>query len=400
MLLLPAVTWSWAALIKGTVSDTLTTARVESVLVAMQGSGIQTYTDASGVFSLNIPSAIRPQENRPLTPAVAWTSLQDAVITVYGANGVLVQSVRGGTETGVLTGLPDGMYLAEARKDGRTYVGKMLKTSGLCQAGGFVGTTAKTTATVTLVFTHKYYTTEAAAAAEGDTNVTIKLTMWFPDSATTGPTGTLTPSAALTVRDSGALIQNLDISGGITIKAKNITIRNCRFGSLNISIYDSFYTGIVVEDCKLDWAGVRNFALRRCELSSASDDLIRVGGVNVIIEDCYLHVDGPEVAGTHCDIIQEYPVGTGANCLVRHNTLFIAIMQNSCVFSCSDVLVDRNLLAGAGYTIYANAGYRIINNHFSTRFYPSCGYWGVMTGTPGTCAGNVWHETGAPINCP
>jgi hypothetical protein len=318
---------------------------------------------------------------------------------VYGPDGAHVADGKADEVTGRLAGSPDGIYFVEARKDGQLYTGRIIKTYDRCQTGDLTAASAKAAAAVTLVYAHKYYNTKEAAAAEGDTNVAMKLRMWFPDSITTGPTGNLTASAALTVTQNGAVIQNLNVNGGITIKASNVTIRNCIFGSLNISVYDSFFTGIVVEDCKLGWAGVRNFTLRRCELSSASDDLIRVGGVNVTVEDCYLHVDGPEVAGTHCDIMQEYPVGTGAHCLVRHNTLYIAIRQNSCVFDLTDVLVESNLLAGAGYTMYVNSGYRVVNNHFSTKFFPSCGYWGPMTGTPGTCTSNVWHETGAAFNC-
>ena len=45
-----------------------------------------------------------------------------------------------------------------------------------------------------------------------------------------------------------------------------------------------------------------------------------------------------------------------------------------------NILVENNLLAGGGYTLYCHGStginYRVINNRFSTRFSAKVGYWG------------------------
>ena len=77
-------------------------------------------------------------------------------------------------------------------------------------------------------------------------------------------------------------------------------------------------------------------------------------------------------------------------------------------------LIERNLISTTGgYCVYGGSldvkpypdasDVRFINNHFSTEFYPTCGQFGVVTGFENgvrgnVWTGNVWHETGNPIN--
>jgi hypothetical protein len=90
--------------------------------------------------------------------------------------------------------------------------------------------------------------------------------------------------------------------------------------------------------------------------------------------------------------------------MIRHNRCYIAIEQNSIVISTTDLLFENNLVAGGSYCINPeNSGTnKIINNHFSTKFFPQCGIFGpfypdfIAT----ECYGNVWHETGEPLDCP
>ncbi len=67
-----------------------------------------------------------------------------------------------------------------------------------------------------------------------------------------------------------------------------------------------------------------------------------------------------------------------------------------------DVLIQDNLLAGGGYTLYcpipATSNFRIVDNSFSTIFSPTVGGFGPAT----ACAdeiqsGNVYHQTGRPL---
>lgn len=77
------------------------------------------------------------------------------------------------------------------------------------------------------------------------------------------------------------------------------------------------------------------------------------------------------------------------------------------------MLVQHNLLATTGgYCAYGGSvsskefgqgsNVRFIDNHFSTRFFDTCGKYGTVTSfDPGVrgnvWSGNVWHETGKPV---
>lgn len=82
-----------------------------------------------------------------------------------------------------------------------------------------------------------------------------------PGPLNTGPTGALTPSGSVTASTAGQIIQNLDITGGVTVSADDVTIRNCRIRAVQNS--NTFYTvtrsgtptGLVIEDCDIDGNG-------------------------------------------------------------------------------------------------------------------------------------------------
>jgi hypothetical protein len=68
----------------------------------------------------------------------------------------------------------------------------------------------------------------------------------------------------------------------------------------------------------------------------------------------------------------------------------------------TNTLIKDNLLAGGGYTLYCpkptTTNFQIIDNSFSTMFYPKVGYFGPATDCDGEIAsGNVYHETGLPL---
>jgi hypothetical protein len=205
-----------AVVIKGTVSDTLTNASVESVLVTVKGTATQAYTNSQGVFTINITSDIR--DRRASVPALAWSALREAEIRVYGVNGTYRET---GKTNDDLTGLPDGMYLIEAEEHGQVYTGKIVKIHDRYQDGVLYGTAGKAAAAVTLVYMHAYYNTTESAATEGDTGVLTKIKLLPPGPATTGPRTTslvnMTPLEAL--NSSGTIVTGRRITGGLTFSA-------------------------------------------------------------------------------------------------------------------------------------------------------------------------------------
>ena len=74
-----------------------------------------------------------------------------------------------------------------------------------------------------------------------------------------------------------------------------------------------------------------------------------------------------------------------------------------------DSVIDNNLLAGGGYTVYAGednaTGIKVTNNRFSRRYYPNGGYWApradyANNGTGNIWTGNIWDDTGATVSAP
>ena len=90
---------------------------------------------------------------------------------------------------------------------------------------------------------------------------------------------------------------------------------------------------------------------------------------------------------------------------LRHRNFLVfwvaAIISNS--GGDTNVLIENNLLAGGGWTLYCESGgtgtnYRVINNRFSRKFGPKVGYFGPSTEcSDETQSGNVYHETGRPL---
>ncbi|MFW6155104.1 MAG: hypothetical protein ACOC95_07810 [Planctomycetota bacterium] len=115
----------------------------------------------------------------------------------------------------------------------------------------------------------------------------------FPTVATTGHSGPLTPSASITATTPGMVIETLDISGSVLVKANNVTIRNRRIVGGLYSVNAGFgYTGTLVEDCTVysgDSKGIYggNMTIRRCDISRYRD-CMQVQS-NVLVEDCYPH---------------------------------------------------------------------------------------------------------------
>jgi hypothetical protein len=134
-----------------------------------------------------------------------------------------------------------------------------------------------------------------------------------------------------------------------------------------------------------------------------------------LIQDSYIH-DLGFIAGDHLN-------GTTSNgadgklLTIQHNTVFNQNSQTDAISLFEDFgrqynrVINNNLVAGGGYTIYGgqNAGgaavsdIRITNNRISKLYYPGGGYWGYHGtnenyGSNGNVwSGNVWDDTGATV---
>jgi Bacterial TSP3 repeat len=204
-----------------------------------------------------------------------------------------------------------------------------------------------------------------------------KPTGGWPDATNTGvPAGTvLTPSGSITVHTAGAVVDAMDVTGGITVNAPNVTIRRTRIQSNDFMAIRSNSTGLVVEDSEIldapggtanchNGIGFDGFTIHRSEITGC-ENAADMG--NATFTDNYVHdldVTGPShVWGNspHTDGIQ---VG-GSNVQILRNDISpqdegtpqstAAIIMNTGSTPNSNVRIEDNRLDGsrASYALYA-----------------------------------------------
>ncbi|UTD27968.1 hypothetical protein DB459_14680 [Bradyrhizobium sp. WD16] len=242
----------------------------------------------------------------------------------------------------------------------------------------------------------------------------------WPDLSNTGvPSGvTLTPSGDLIITQAGAVVSGLNIQGSVYINAPNVTLIDCKVTSANfvvVQIADGV-TGAVVQNCEINGVGSGNDG---CEGISGQGTFIGNNIYNVedgisvtgpsLIKDNYIH-DLKASGEPHYDGIEID--GGVSNVTISHNTVInsydqtAAIMIDNYFGPISNISVDNNLLAGGGYTVYADAqfsggpitGVSFTNNHMAS------GLWGYtdFNQTSPVYTGNVNDGTAliATLNSP
>jgi hypothetical protein len=181
-------------------------------------------------------------------------------------------------------------------------------------------------------------------------------------------------AAPLTVQDDHAVVENLDISASITVKAKDVTVRCVRIrdgaGIYPLRLDDGERT--VVEDVEVDClgnpaanAGIMgsSYRLTRVDVHGCEDG-VKVGR-DVTIERSYCHHLWTRSGEPHSDCLQL----TGCACftvghvIIRDNTLLpapryatSAIMIKSDMGPIDGVRVERNHMDEGAYTVYSRDG--------------------------------------------
>jgi hypothetical protein len=225
----------------------------------------------------------------------------------------------------------------------------------------------------------------------------------------------------ITVRQDGTVLDGLDLTGYVDVYANNVVIRNSRIsGQSWWAVYlRAGYGHLTVENCEIFGDGVRQMqygiasgggwvTLRRNNVHTISNGIDVAEG---IVEDNYVH-DPRYFAGDHTDtVMSEGGPPAGSSLTIRHNTAINTLDQTGAISLFADfapqhdVLVEHNLLAGGGYTLYGGAtgssNLRIVDNVFSRRVWPGGGFWGPVAYWDPTGKGNVWQgntwEDGSPV---
>lgn len=247
----------------------------------------------------------------------------------------------------------------------------------------------------------------------------------WPDATNTGvpDTAILTSAGSMIITEEGKLLSNLDVQGEVTVRANNVTIQRSRFrNSTAVIVLDDGYTGLRVEDVTIEGVGVTNqtgairlsgtFTLRRLDVSGYAEAVSIFGGGGLIVDN-YFH-DTSNASGEGSDTIEAW---NAHHLVIRHNVVEMPVDGISAIKlpldvpvpGGDDVIIEHNLVAGGGWTVYGgydpgneNPSYtnvKIIDNRFSTRFHEKSGYYGPAAFVESLLAtGNVWHESGEAIN--
>lgn len=236
-----------------------------------------------------------------------------------------------------------------------------------------------------------------------------------PGPTNTGvPAGTkLTKSGSIKVETDGAVVEDLDIEGAITVLANDVTIRRVRIRSGDyypIRYFDNDNRGLVVEDSEIEGTSddvtsaiaFANYTARRLNVHGGADGF--KADANVLIEDCWIHDlrNGP---GQHNDGVQSTG---GKGVTIRHNVIEGA--SNATVQTgdeggaTEDLTVQCNWLDGGGYALNIRGtgatvpkNTRILDNRFGrTSAY---GPWTIDDPSP-VVTGNVYDDDGSAIPWP
>lgn len=240
----------------------------------------------------------------------------------------------------------------------------------------------------------------------------------FPDASNTGvPANTvLRESGSITIRQDGAVLDALHVTGTVKVAADNVTIRKSLVD--NTGLYPIRLVGghrnLVIEDTEINGNGkgssavcCDNFTLRRVNIHDVFEGP-RLNG-NVMILDSYVH-HLLRCEWCHIDCVQ---TTGGSNIVVRGNNLQaynpdIKYLANAAYQigtsqgSAEGILVENNLLNGGNFTLNAGGG-RVMDGAEAVfrgnRFGRDFRYGPVTNIGPRSNFddSNVWNDTGLPV---
>lgn len=258
----------------------------------------------------------------------------------------------------------------------------------------------------------------------------------FPTLETTGPRvpySSMTKSGGITTSYDGQVIDRMDITGNIRVRHDNVVVRDSRISftstyGLNVikKADGSCPVGTLFEYVEVDGrlAAENDIPVYSpgCGWTVDHAHVHNVGRTsrmtnNNTFSNSYVHSSRTGDSGAH-----RGAVGTsgGSNNKIINNVLLCegtgcsaAIPMYGDYAPINGMLVQHNLMATTGgYCAYGGSvsskafplgsNVKFIDNHFSTRYFPTCGRFGTISSFDRNVRGNewrgnVWHETGKPL---
>jgi len=282
--------------------------------------------------------------------------------------------------------------------------------------------------------------------AVGSGCVVVPSACGFPDATNTGvPSGVSLRSVPdqvssglgwhydsrgwVSVDGNGAVLDGLRIPYNVDVVANDVTIKNSQIiqpgESFGISLRHAARTVVQNTEVFSPDGGINRLLVGIKDIYGDSTDtqILRSNiwhtstGVQIdsgLVQDNYIHdmgyKDGDHLNGTTSN-------GGTSLLTLRHNTVLNQFGQTDAISLFEDFgvqanrVIDNNLLAGGGYTVYAGqnaggpaaTGIVVTNNRFSRLYYPQGGYYGPVaawnpTGSGNTWTGNTWDDTNTTLN--
>jgi hypothetical protein len=229
----------------------------------------------------------------------------------------------------------------------------------------------------------------------------------FPDDTNTGPAaGTLMETTSVVLTRSGTY-DHVQFNGCVEVRAANVVITNSVVnGNGCFYAVRNFSTNLRIDHSEITCGDTSGTAVTADNYTVTFSDVhgcengFNVNS-NVVVSDSWIHglFFGP---GAHTDGAQ-FSQG-GGPITFRHNTIRAGTSSNSAIIMWDegdpqnhDVLIQNNILAEGGFTLYCgrmnSTNVRIVQNRFVPGFYDyanSCTPGHVLSWT-----GNVIDRTGA-----
>lgn len=283
------------------------------------------------------------------------------------------------------------------------------------------------TTTVTVTATPTDPTTDPTPTPTDTT--TPPATGGFPDATNTGtPVGTTLHACATNITVAGTY-NACQFSGDVEIRVAGVVITNSKIDG-GVGAPNDDLLGAKISDTTVDCHCMStsdsstptaimgsNFTLTRVNLFDSGHGVAPSN--NVVIQDSYIHGLGGNTQA-HKDAIY---VGDGSNVKLLHNNIECndgsaagctsAIGLLSDFGTITNYTIDNNLLNTIGaYCFYGGGGPQkpyhpnhisFTNNHFGRKDNAQCGFYGPVTyfdvnAAGNVWSGNVWDDTGAPVN--
>ena len=221
----------------------------------------------------------------------------------------------------------------------------------------------------------------------------------------------------MTVTQSGAVIENLEIRGTLRIQAPNVTVRN-------VWVYTSSFWTVYVDEksnasLNIEYSeighpshvgqrGIGGHNIRaKCIDIHHVEDGIKLGN-NVVYDRIHVHHLASKSGSPHADAVQDD--GGSRNAVVKNSTLNAsspllsgnaAVIVKSDLGASRDITFVNNYLNGGAYVIFVrNGGHGMPQNVVfeNNRIGDKFAYGVLSADGPVGWSGNVWASTGEPVD--